>query len=324
MQYKWIRSFHWTAHYGSVFAASQYLNIVPSTISTQIKELEAYYNIQLFSRKANAIELTPIGRSLKKKTDPLFSAEKNITKLLKKAKNRRTKTFNLGVEGISQVLPVIDSLNKVSDKYLVRFFDSNHAHLVEMLAAGKIDILIAHRSDDDAYLNDNNQLSRIWLGKSKLFLLKSPDKKTPRNSLDLNGLKEMLAQYPVVSRTKGSLTRILQDQIHHRLGLDTNILAEVSSREAFIRMIAANQGIGFLLATDSPEIDGLERIDCTAYDDLADLATVDNFLYCTPDLSDHVIIKILCRILTGSSTTPLNTTRDQQTASATSLASVQS
>ncbi len=49
MLYTQLRSFHAVAREGSVTGAARILNVSQPTITTQVKELEARYGIELFS-----------------------------------------------------------------------------------------------------------------------------------------------------------------------------------------------------------------------------------------------------------------------------------
>ena len=56
-----IRTFEAAARYGSFFKAAGELNVTPSAVSQQIRELEDYLGIQLFIRRAKSVELTEAG-----------------------------------------------------------------------------------------------------------------------------------------------------------------------------------------------------------------------------------------------------------------------
>ena len=60
--HKWLRSFYAVAHKGSFTLAAEYLCIGQPTISEQVKALENVYNIELFHRSGNLIEMTDAGK----------------------------------------------------------------------------------------------------------------------------------------------------------------------------------------------------------------------------------------------------------------------
>ncbi|MBL4837611.1 MAG: LysR family transcriptional regulator [Kordiimonadaceae bacterium] len=59
----WLRSFEAAARHSSFSAAAKELNMTPSAISYQVKNLENYFGAVLFDRKARGVALTEIGRA---------------------------------------------------------------------------------------------------------------------------------------------------------------------------------------------------------------------------------------------------------------------
>ncbi|MBL4908314.1 MAG: LysR family transcriptional regulator [Sneathiella sp.] len=59
----WLRSFESAARHSSFSAAARELNMTPSAISYQIKNLEDYFQSALFERRARGVSLTEIGRA---------------------------------------------------------------------------------------------------------------------------------------------------------------------------------------------------------------------------------------------------------------------
>ncbi len=60
----WLQAFEATGRTGSFKAAAEELNVSPSTISHQVRDLEAYLEVLLFSRQHRRIELTREGANL--------------------------------------------------------------------------------------------------------------------------------------------------------------------------------------------------------------------------------------------------------------------
>ena len=57
----WLRSFETAARHCSFKKAADELNVTPSAISQQIRQLEEYYDIRLFVRRPRSLELTRVG-----------------------------------------------------------------------------------------------------------------------------------------------------------------------------------------------------------------------------------------------------------------------
>ena len=58
------RAFHAVATAGSITAAAKVLNVSQPTITTQVRELETLYGVELFHRHPNGVTLTNVAREL--------------------------------------------------------------------------------------------------------------------------------------------------------------------------------------------------------------------------------------------------------------------
>ena len=85
MLYTQLRSFHAVAREGSATKASRVLNVSQPTITTQLKELETRYNLELFRRHGRRLELTDLGRELLSFTHRFFDIEVEMSGFLESA-----------------------------------------------------------------------------------------------------------------------------------------------------------------------------------------------------------------------------------------------
>ncbi len=58
------RAFHAVATAGSFTAAAKALRVSQPTVTTQVKELEAHYGVELFHRHPRGVTITDTGREL--------------------------------------------------------------------------------------------------------------------------------------------------------------------------------------------------------------------------------------------------------------------
>ena len=91
MLYTYLRSFHAVARHGGFSSAARALNISQPTLSTQVKALEARYDVELFSRIGRNVHLTQAGRELFGTTIRLTENEAEAEDLLKSFQG-----YNLG------------------------------------------------------------------------------------------------------------------------------------------------------------------------------------------------------------------------------------
>lgn len=293
MQYNNIRSFHWTACLGSILAASKHLNIVPSAVSAQISQLEKRHGIQLFYRSGNALKLTPLGMSLKNETDELFGSVERVENLLGKLKNRQSKIFNIGIESHELALEIFAHNEKLPTQFLMRFFEFSHDRIVQMFKNHKIDILIANNSDKISSDIKKN-FKKYWLRRCRLCIISNPELCKLDNPLASNeDLVKLLKEYHIISRVTGSLTRSLQQKIYQRLGMKENNYSEISSRETFVRFIENKLGIGFMICDGMQKMNNLNYISLPQNELIADILSIDQYLYYMSELEEHEIINFL-------------------------------
>ena len=81
MGYTQLRSFHAVAIEGNFTVAARKLGRSQPTITAQVRELEQKYDVELFHRMGNKIELSPLGRTLLSITQRFFSVEEEATEL---------------------------------------------------------------------------------------------------------------------------------------------------------------------------------------------------------------------------------------------------
>ena len=74
-----LRSFHAVAREGSVTKAARILNVSQPTLTTQIKQLEVSYKLELFRRIGKRLELTDLGHQLLLVTQRYFEVEAEVS-----------------------------------------------------------------------------------------------------------------------------------------------------------------------------------------------------------------------------------------------------
>lgn len=85
------------AREGGVARASERLHLTPQTISGQISLLEAYFEVDLFTRVGRNLELTETGRLVLSYSDEIFSLGDELEQLLHQLPGERPLLFRVGV-----------------------------------------------------------------------------------------------------------------------------------------------------------------------------------------------------------------------------------
>jgi len=97
INYKHLYYFFMVAREGGVARASERLHLTPQTISGQINLLEAYFEVDLFTRVGRNLELTETGRLVSSYADEIFSLGDELEQLLHQLPDELPLLFRVGV-----------------------------------------------------------------------------------------------------------------------------------------------------------------------------------------------------------------------------------
>lgn len=161
-----LKSFEAAARNGSFHAAADELCVSVSAISHQVKQLESYLNIELFSRKNRNIELTESGQKYYPILKESFDLIGYGTKKLVEPQDNKNLTIQLySTIAIRWLIP------KLAD------FQKKHPEIKVRLHTSHEDVDFAH-SDVDACIKIGNaketELDYTYLFTSELFPVCTP------------------------------------------------------------------------------------------------------------------------------------------------------
>lgn len=97
MQLNHLRSFYEVARHGSFTRASQALRVSQPSLSKMVKILETEENVRLLDRnRRGGIALTPVGRSLFQRLQPIFEEIGNLRSVIEKEKDECAGELKIG------------------------------------------------------------------------------------------------------------------------------------------------------------------------------------------------------------------------------------
>lgn len=99
MSFTQLRSFNAVAEYGSFTEAAKRLNVSQSTVTLQVRELEARYNVELFYRRGRSTIPTDTGAQLFGITKRLVLAQNEAEEFLQASKVLQTGKLRLAAVG---------------------------------------------------------------------------------------------------------------------------------------------------------------------------------------------------------------------------------
>lgn len=224
-----LRLFRAVAREGSLTGAARALNISQSAVSTQIKALEASLGHDLFDRIGRTLQLTEAGRIALDHADEIFRAADHLTATLDRT------------EGQRRVLR-IGALATLSRNFQMRFLEpvmgrddvevvlrsGTRESLFRALEALALDVVLTNsvppRDAASPYLVRR-------LDEQPVSIVGSPKRGSG------GGVRQLLADNPVVLPTPETAIRAGFDALVDRLGIVPRIAAEADDM-AMLRLLA--------------------------------------------------------------------------------------
>lgn len=262
-----LRSFHAVAITGSVTAAAKLLHVGQPTVTTQLRQLEATYKVELAHRLPGGITLTDTGRKLLALTEKLFQIEADAVDLLHGTPEQLRGTLRVGSVDPHFVMPPLSEFGTENPLVDIDLTLSDSATIAAQIAACELDIaMIGHLGLDGRYLS-------LPFSRQQLVLL-------VRNDHPLGNRKAIsigeLAGERLIMRKGGSTSRRVLERALERAAVDYRVALEVD-REGALEAVQA--GLGIAVATTA-EIHDQQGICVVPIGDPAGDLYTDAFVVC--------------------------------------------
>lgn len=145
MNTEFLIGFLETARTGSISKASEALHISHTALSKQLRSLEQRFDVQLFVRSSQGVELTEAGKLLHESASALLDQLSVLTKALEPYKGWQRIRIGTVPDIASQYL--LASLNKLEKRGhdVEMVYRQTTAELYKMLFNGELDLLVGGR-----------------------------------------------------------------------------------------------------------------------------------------------------------------------------------
>lgn len=235
MRHSQLRSFHAAAELGGFTAASKALRISQPTITTQVRELEAQYGVELFVRRGRNVWLTPVGHELHQITRRIIRLELEASEFLEAHGDHQAGHLRLAAVGPFHATDVLVALKKQYPKIQVSVQLGNSRRMLERLFEFTADVaMIAHFEDDP-------KIETVPFSRHPIVVFVHKDHRWfNRKSIKLQELQGE----DFVLREKGSTTRLAFETALEDAGVTINPVMEIGSREAVWKAVEKGIGIG--------------------------------------------------------------------------------
>jgi aminoethylphosphonate catabolism LysR family transcriptional regulator len=230
-----FRAFHNVAAAGGFSRAAREMSVSQSTLSAQVRQLEARSSVALFERKPLGVTLTPEGCELFEVTKRLFEAEKEAEAMLG-TRRHNGGHLRVAADGAFHPVPILRDLQRSRPNLTFNLSIGNSADVVEQLVSHRADVgITAFRP-----VHDDRLHIRPFLSMRIGIFIPLTHEWAERPSIlasELNGRT-------IVMREKGSATRETFELTLADHGVQLGGVLEASSREAVRELVANGLGIG--------------------------------------------------------------------------------
>lgn len=243
MRYTQLRSFHAVAATESVTAAASRLNVSQPTLTTQIRQLEEQYAIELFVRSGGRLRLTEAGRQLQQITRRILADEAEARHFLTESRELRTGHLRIGAVGPFHATEMLVAFNARYPGIGISVSIGNSNVVLRDLLEFQSDVAVL------AYVENDE---RLWFSQySKDAIVAFGRRDHPLFAPPRGGIRiAELHDQPMVAREHGSNTRRASDEAMAKAHVRPRIAMEIGSREAVREAVASGVGFGFVSSAE--------------------------------------------------------------------------
>ncbi len=230
-----LRTFHAVAEHGGFTAAANALHISQPTVTTQIKELEERYGVELLLRRSRRVELTDAGLALVEITRRMMSLRMEAHELMSSYGKLLTGELRLAAVGPYHATEMIALFRLAYPEVKISVLLGNSGVTLTNLIELRADVaVLAHAVDDPrvhtiVYRTQNVVVfvnrSHPWFGREAVSAAE-------------------LAGQPFILREHGSTTRRTFEAAMQAAGVDISCVLEIGSREGVWKAVEQGLGIG--------------------------------------------------------------------------------
>jgi aminoethylphosphonate catabolism LysR family transcriptional regulator len=259
-----LKAFYMVARLGSITQAAKKLGLSQPTVTTQIRNLEGQYDVELFHRGGRRLTVSEEGARLLPMVKVLLQQEADIEFFLRNC-GQMQGTLRIGATAPYYILDLVRSFRTRFPQIDVSLDIGNSQQVVEALEEYRVDLAASSQKLDDA------RLVRMVLGSDPLVLAVHREHPlAKRKSVTLQDLKG----HCLLMREPGSTTRQLTEDMLKEAGISIGPLLEIGSRESIREAVIRNLGISIIARHEVPDNPELRVIE------LKGAPLIDEYLYC--------------------------------------------
>jgi LysR family transcriptional regulator, benzoate and cis,cis-muconate-responsive activator of ben and cat genes len=236
-----VRLFLAAAEEESITAAARRMNLTQPALSRQIKALEEELGVELFTRGAHSVALTPAGRVLVEEGKKLIERAERVVKQVRTEADGEPLRIGYAPSLAGPLLGLaLERFSQVHPRVGVRLSDCSSAEMRDGLAQGKFDVVVTVPWEGDAQLVRwtpiRRHAMRLAVPVSHPFAGRG---KVPLS--ELNGQRLLLfsrSEYPEYWQ---AVARLFRDH-----GIDAKVAGEFDGVTSLGAAVEAGLGVAFM------------------------------------------------------------------------------
>ncbi len=259
-----LKAFYRVAQLGSITQAAKKLGLSQPTVTTQIRQLESQYAVELFFRGGRRLTLSDEGVSLLPMVKALMQQEAEIEFFLRNS-GQGAGTLRLAATAPYYILDLVKTFRQRLPQIDVSVDIGNSQQVLEALDEYRVDVAASSQ------LLEDPRLIRRLLGTDPLVL--AVHRTHPLAKLDHVPLSA-LAGHCLLMREPGSTTRKITEKLLEEAGVGYGPLLEIGSRESIREAVLRNIGISIIARQEVPQDPQLKVLT------LENAPVIHEYLYC--------------------------------------------
>lgn len=271
-----LRAFHAVASTGSFTAAAKRLGISQPSLTTQVRDLEELYGVELFYRHGRGVELTGVGRQFLDFAQRIVTNQQEAVEFLRDAGQLQTGTLRVGALGAIGLTGLLRAFRSAYPGLDVFITPGNSKELLDGLRQYRFDVALVGQ------IGDLTGLYVTCHTRPEIVIIVSREHRwANRESI---GMSELEGE-PLIYREDGSNAQRALQHAADQAGVKLLRALTYASREGQMACVAAGLGIGSIpddQYVDHPMLRKLRIHDAQVY--------VHSYLACLAERKDSRVI----------------------------------
>ena len=259
-----LKAFYMVARLGSITLAAKKLGLSQPTVTTQIRNLEAQYGVELFFRGGRRLTLSDDGTRLMPMVKALMQQESDIEFFLRNS-GQGQGGLRIAATAPYYILDLVKIFRERLPQVELSVEIGNSQQVLEWLEDYRVDLAASSQLVEDA------RLVRRVLGVDPLVV--AVHRNHPLASREAVPLSA-LGGHCLLMREQGSTTRRLTEQMLDEAGVKVGSLLEIGSRESIREAVLRNIGISIIDRQEVPHDPQLRVLS------IENAPQIPEYLYC--------------------------------------------